>query len=129
MKTFKSFITEKVDKKDSVAFDIPLLIRVLEYAREDVKSDVDLHKMVERLINIRNKGVLTMADYRFVTRLKEQYIQEDGGAAAVAGPANVVSSGAIAGSGGKGGEPGVDMRKRKKHNPIMQRLTKRKAPK
>ena len=58
----------------------------------------------------------------------KSFIKEDG-AAAVAGPTNVVSSGNIAGTGGKGGEPGVDMRKRKKHNPIMQRLTKRKAPK
>jgi len=123
MKSFKSFITEKVDKKDSVAFDIPLLIRVLEYAREDIKSDVELHKCVERLIQIRNKGVLTMADYRFVTRLKEEYIQEDGGA--VAGPTNVVGSGAIAGTGGKGGEPGVS----RKRNPVLQGMNRRKLPK
>jgi len=46
----------------------------------------------------------------------KQFINEDGmGAGAVAGgPTNVVGGGAIAGSGGKGGEPGVDLRKRKK---------------
>ena len=53
----------------------------------------------------------------------KEFINEDGmGAGAVAsGPTNVVGSGAIAGSGGKGGEPGVDLRKRKKkaHNPVM----------
>ena len=47
---------------------------------------------------------------------------EDGGAAGGsmggAGPTNVVGGGAIAGTGGKGGEPGVDMRK-KKSSPVM----------
>jgi hypothetical protein len=61
---------------------------------------------------------------------KEETVQEDGGAVGVPGPTNVVGSGAIAGSGGKGGEPGVDMKKRKKHyNPIMLSMGKRKAPK
>ena len=36
------------------------------------------------------------------------------GGVASAGPTNVVGGGAIAGTGGKGGEPGVDLRKRKK---------------
>jgi hypothetical protein len=51
----------------------------------------------------------------------KQYVQEDGmGAGAVsAGPTNVVGGGAIAGTGGKGGEPGVDLRKKKAHNPVM----------
>ena len=41
------------------------------------------------------------------------------GAAAVAGPTNVQSSGAIAGTGGKGGEPGVELRKRKRNDPRL----------
>lgn len=57
----------------------------------------------------------------------KQYIQEDGGAAAVAGPTNAVSSGAIAGSGGKGGEPGVNMRKKK--TPIVLPMGRRNPPK
>jgi hypothetical protein len=64
-------ITEAIDKMDVVMFDIPLLIRMLEYAREDAKTDMDLHKVVEKLIHIRKKGVLTMKDYTFVTRLRE----------------------------------------------------------
>jgi heat shock protein HspQ len=63
---------EAVDKKDSVVMDIPLLIRVLELAREDLKSDMDLHKVVEKLINIRNKGILTMDDYDYIAHIKEQ---------------------------------------------------------
>jgi hypothetical protein len=60
----------------------------------------------------------------------KEFINEDGmGAGAVAGgPTNVVGSGAIAGSGGKGGEPGVDLRKHKKkhHDPRMMSVGKRK---
>lgn len=66
---FSRPVSEAVDKKDTVTFDIPLLIRVLELTREDIKSDVDLHRVVERLIQIRNKGVLTMADYRMIATL------------------------------------------------------------
>lgn len=62
-----------VDKRDVVTFDIPFLIRVLEYAREDAKTDMDLHNVVTKLIQIRNKGVLTMKDYSFVTRIKEHF--------------------------------------------------------
>jgi hypothetical protein len=56
-------VKESVDKKDTITFDIPLLIRVLELTREEIKTDADLHRVVERLIDIRNKGVLTMDDY------------------------------------------------------------------
>ena len=67
----------------------------------------------------------------------KQFINEDGGGAGgaaggagSAGPTNVVGGGAIAGSGGKGGEPGVDLRKRKKaHNPVMMGMAHRKPPK
>jgi predicted ABC-type ATPase len=61
-----------LDKIDSVELDIPLLIRVLEFAREDVKSDPELHHVVERLIEIRDKGVLTMEDYDFIADLKKK---------------------------------------------------------
>ena len=62
---------EETDKEDTITFDIPLLIRMLEYAKEDAKTDMDLHKVTEKLINIRNKGTLTMADYDFVVSIKE----------------------------------------------------------
>jgi len=65
-------MSEEVDKKDTVTLDIPLIIRVLELAREDLKSDMDLHKVVEKLIEIRNKGTLTMDDYEFIANIKEE---------------------------------------------------------
>jgi len=65
-------LQEKVDKKDTVTLDIPLLIRVLELAREDIKTDMDLHRVVEKLINIRNKGMLTMKDYNYISKIHEE---------------------------------------------------------
>jgi hypothetical protein len=60
----------------------------------------------------------------------KKFLEEMGaGAVGSAGPANNVGSGAIAGSGGKGGEPGVYLRKRRKHNPILMKMGTRKAPK
>ena len=57
----------------------------------------------------------------------KQFINEDGmgGGAIAAGPTNVVGSGAIAGSGGKGGEPGVHL-PRKKKSPVMGPIRRRK---
>jgi len=56
-------------------------------------------------------------------------IKEDGmGAGAVsAGPTNVVGGGAIAGTGGKGGEPGVNPKKKK--SPVLLSTLSRKPPK
>lgn len=48
---------------DHVSFDIPLLIRLFELAREDVKTDADLHVVVEKIISMQGKGILTMDDY------------------------------------------------------------------
>ena len=73
-------MTEAVDKRDTVILDIPLLIRVLELSREDIKSDADLHRVVERLIQIRKKGVLTMADYKMIaniSNIKRRHFREN----------------------------------------------------
>jgi hypothetical protein len=53
----------------------------------------------------------------------KQFMLEDSGA----GPANVVSTGAIAGTGEKGGEPGVNLKKKKRV--VMAPTFTRKAPK
>ena len=59
------------DSRDTVTLDIPLLIRTLELAREDIKSDADLHRVVENLIEIKNKRVLTMDDYNYIAHIKK----------------------------------------------------------
>ncbi len=55
----------------------------------------------------------------------KQFINEDGmGGAMSSGPTNVQSSGAIAGTGGRGGEPGVNPKKKK--GPVLITMAKRK---
>lgn len=55
-------------------------------------------------------------------------LREDGMAAGASpGPSNAVSSGAIAGTGGKGGEPGVYPKKKKKV--VLQPIARRVTPK
>jgi tRNA threonylcarbamoyladenosine modification (KEOPS) complex Cgi121 subunit len=49
---------------DKVTLDIPLFIRLLEYAREDAKTDMDLHNVAEKAIAASETGkTLTMTDY------------------------------------------------------------------
>ena len=71
IKSKKKKIKEEADKADTVTMDIPLLIRVLEYAREDAKTDMDLHKVVENLINMRKQGTLSMDLYNKIVAIKE----------------------------------------------------------
>jgi hypothetical protein len=72
---------EETDKKDMICMDIPLLIRVLEFTREDMKSDIQLHNMVERLINMRDNVPLDMTHYDAITSnlVKEEieHLNED----------------------------------------------------
>jgi hypothetical protein len=50
--------------EDTVTMDIPLLMRVLEYTREDIKDDVTLHDIVDKLIELSASGdTLTMDHY------------------------------------------------------------------
>ena len=56
---------EQEDPTDIIAMDIPLFIRMLEYAREDAEQDVDLHKVTERAIEaVKLRGLLSMDDYQ-----------------------------------------------------------------
>ncbi len=51
------------DEVDTVSLDVPLLLRVLEYAREDAHEDMDLHDVAERMIAMSKDGPLSMDDY------------------------------------------------------------------
>jgi hypothetical protein len=56
---------------DKVTLDIPLFIRMLEYAREDAQTDMDLHDVTEKTIALSAKGrTLTMADYNKIVSKK-----------------------------------------------------------
>ena len=58
---------------DIIQLDVPLFIRLLELAREDVKQDADLHDVAEAVIQLSQNGPVTMADYdKIVGFMKQQ---------------------------------------------------------
>jgi hypothetical protein len=62
---------------DKITVDVPLFIRLLEYAREDAKNDVDLHRVAENAIALSETGkTLTIADYDAVVKNEAKELQE-----------------------------------------------------
>jgi hypothetical protein len=58
---------------DIVKLDVPLFIRLLELAREDIKQDADIHDLAQRVIELSKTNPATMADYDdIVTFMKSQ---------------------------------------------------------
>ena len=52
------------DIVDTVTLDVPLFIRMLEYAKEDAADDMDLHDVATKTIALsKQKGILSMEDY------------------------------------------------------------------
>ena len=60
----KIFYQEAADDVDSITLDVPLFIRLLEYAKEDAKTDVDLHNVAEKAVMLSKEGVLSMDQYK-----------------------------------------------------------------
>ena len=62
---------------DKITVDVPLFIRLLEYAREDAKTDVDLHNVAEKAVMLSENGAtLTMANYNAIVNSTAEEIQE-----------------------------------------------------
>ena len=60
-------LSESDNPKDVVKLDVPLFIRLLEYAREDAKTDMDLHSVTEKIIAMSQSGeTLTMDQYESI---------------------------------------------------------------
>jgi hypothetical protein len=54
---------------DTITVDVPLFIRLLEFAREDSKSDLDLHVITENAVALSQGGhTLTMDNYNDVVK-------------------------------------------------------------
>jgi hypothetical protein len=52
---------------DVVTLDVPLLIRIMEYAREDAKTDMDLHNVAQHMIELsKSSQTLSMNDYEHI---------------------------------------------------------------
>jgi hypothetical protein len=67
-------LNEGFNPKDVIKLDVPLLIRMLEYAREDAKTDMDLHDVAENLITLSANGqTLDMNHYNKIVNTDESY--------------------------------------------------------
>lgn len=68
---------EQFNPQDKITVDVPLFIRLLEYAREDAKTDMDLHNVAENAIALSETGkTLTMAQYDEIVKNPQQELQE-----------------------------------------------------
>jgi len=62
---------------DTITVDVPLFIRLLEYAREDAKTDMDLHKVTENILALSEEGnTLTMDQYDEIVKNEAKELQE-----------------------------------------------------
>jgi hypothetical protein len=66
-----------MNPKDTITVDVPLFIRLLEYAREDAQTDMDLHNVADNIIDLSEEGeVLTMDNYNAIVGTSEEEITE-----------------------------------------------------
>jgi hypothetical protein len=64
---------QNMNDNDTIQVDVPLMIRLLEYAREDAKSDVDLHFLAEKLVELSEYGnTLDMTNYEDIVSLESK---------------------------------------------------------
>jgi hypothetical protein len=74
---YKYKIKELSNPTDIISVDVPLFIRLLEYAREDAKTDMDLHDVAENIIKLSASGkALTMANYNDIIKKSENKLDE-----------------------------------------------------
>ena len=65
------------DVVDTVTLDIPLFIRMLEYAKEDAQTDMDLHDVAEKAIALnKSKEMLSMEDYNSLINTDTEVVNE-----------------------------------------------------
>ena len=58
---------------DIVQLDVPLFIRLLELAREEIKGDADIHDLAQRAIELSKNGPINMVQYdELVSFMKQQ---------------------------------------------------------
>ena len=62
---------------DIIKLDVPLFIRLLELAREDIKDDADIHDLAQAVIEKSKAGVVNMADYDDLVKFMKQQGDEE----------------------------------------------------
>lgn len=66
-----------MNPQDKITVDVPLFIRLLEYAREDAQTDMDLHDVAENIIRLSETGkTLSMNDYDTIVGSTSEELDE-----------------------------------------------------
>jgi hypothetical protein len=61
-----------MNPRDIIIVDVPLFIRLLEYAREDAQTDMDLNDVADNIISLSASGkTLSMNDYSAIIGSQE----------------------------------------------------------
>jgi len=67
-----NILLEETNPEDVVHLDVPLFIRLLEFAREDAQADVDLHFLADNAIRLSAEGeTLNMDHYNELIKKPE----------------------------------------------------------
>lgn len=65
-------LLEETNPEDVIHLDVPLFLRLLEYAREDAQKDVDLHFVTDNAIRLSAEGqALNMEHYNDLIKKPE----------------------------------------------------------
>lgn len=68
-----SKITEDENPEDVITVDVPLFLRLMEYAREDANTDMDLHFVTDNLVRLSASGAaLSMDQYEEIVSKPDQ---------------------------------------------------------
>ena len=62
---------------DVIKVNAPLMLRLLELAREEIKNDYDLHDVVEIITKISQERVATMDDYDAILKFMKMQGNDD----------------------------------------------------
>jgi hypothetical protein len=70
---------QEENKMDVISVDVPLFIRLLEFAREDATDDMKLHDVAEKLIEMCADGdIMQMEQYEEIIGAKEDSADTSG---------------------------------------------------
>ena len=82
LKKIQEFFSQPIpgeDVIDTISMDVPLFLRMLEYAREDAQEDVDLHDVTQRATELsKMKPFLSMEDYNEIVAAPQEIDEEEG---------------------------------------------------
>lgn len=61
------------NEEDVIRVTVPLMIRLLEWAKEEALQDVELHTIAENLVDLSEEGdVLEMKDYPEIVQIETE---------------------------------------------------------